>query len=406
MKRIACQGILKQIFFSAKNYIGGDGRHFCCQSGCPEQVYIQRIYPGCSYGGNAHRSGSDGDDYGCCVGDESFRDGTINNGKRFPFIYDRRHNFCVSLNQKLGKRVDLSAIWTIASGNWMTVSTRSTVTLSPDGKGMSMVDYSSSRNNYRLPLSHRLDFSINIHKKKRHGERIWNFGMCNANAIRFKAPFNAVDAASFMAKNKGGELVDFYMTKVHLQDVAGERNFYRMVMSYESEYRASEVPSGSPYKEGQFLCRASRDIVFDNKYESLLYRNLKIGMEDNSSDADNYYANEYNLFMDNTFADKEHTLKLAVEKTLLHNYYPNSWSRDEYVPAEYGKICFRVLSMSRSTYTYMNDYAFDNSEQGSWTFIDEIPYPSNVSGGTGMVSIMTPADFYIDLSGRGGVRKE
>ena len=250
-----------------------------------------------------------------------------------------------------------------------------------------------------------------------------------ANAIRFKAPFNAgdevritvnagdahaevtgvapkapvvnaVDTSSFMAKNKGGELTGFYMTKVHLQDVAGERNFYRMVMSYESEYRASEVPSGSPYKEGQFLCRASKDIVFDNKYESLLYRNLKTGMEDNSNDVDNYYANEYNLFTDNTFADREYTLKLAVEKTLLHNYYPNSWSRDEYVPAEYGKICFRVLSMSRSTYTYMNDYAFDNSEQGSWNFIDEIPYPSNVSGGTGMISIMTPSDFCIDLKKR------
>ena len=65
----------------------------------------------------------------------------------------------------------------------------------------------------------------------------------NANAIRFKAPFNAgdevritvdagdahaeavavapnapvvnaVDTTSFMAKNKGGELVGFYMTKV------------------------------------------------------------------------------------------------------------------------------------------------------------------------------------------------
>ena len=50
--------------------------------------------------------------------DRIFRDGTINNGKRFPFLHDRRHNFCVSLNQKLGKRVDLSAIWSIASGNW------------------------------------------------------------------------------------------------------------------------------------------------------------------------------------------------------------------------------------------------------------------------------------------------
>ena len=204
-----------------------------------------------------------------------------------------------------------------------------------------------------------------------------------AVAVAPNAPVvNAVDTTSFMAKNKGGELVDFYMTKVHLQDVAGERNFYRMVMSYESEYRASEVPSGSPYKEGQFLCSGYRDIMFDNKYESLLYRNLKIGMEDSSSDANNYYANKYNLFTDNTFADKEYTLKLAVEKTLLHNYYPNSWSRDEYVLTEYGKICFRVLSMSRSTYTYMNDYAFDNSEQGSWNFINGIPYPSNVSGGT------------------------
>ena len=84
----------------------------------------------------------------------------------------------------------------------------------------------------------------------------------NANAIRFKAPFNAgdevritvdagdahaeavavapnapvvnaVDTTSFMAKNKGGELTGFYMTKVHLQDVAGESNFYRMIMSYD-----------------------------------------------------------------------------------------------------------------------------------------------------------------------------
>lgn len=39
--------------------------------------------------------------------DRIFRDGTINNGKSFPFVYDRRHNFCVSLNQKLGKRADL-----------------------------------------------------------------------------------------------------------------------------------------------------------------------------------------------------------------------------------------------------------------------------------------------------------
>ena len=116
--------------------------------------------------------------------DRVFPDGSINDGKRFPFVYDRRHNFCMSLNQKLGKRVDLSAVWTFTSGNWMTVPTRSTVVIAPDGKDMDSVDYIESRNNYRLPPSHRLDFSINIHKKKRHGERIWNFGMYNAYGAR------------------------------------------------------------------------------------------------------------------------------------------------------------------------------------------------------------------------------
>ena len=112
--------------------------------------------------------------------DRIFRNGTINDGKWFPFIYDRRHNFCISVNQKFGRRVDLSAVWTYSSGNWMTVPTRQTVIVSPDGKDIISEDYIDRRNNYKLPSSHRLDFSVNIHKKKRHGERIWNFGMYNA----------------------------------------------------------------------------------------------------------------------------------------------------------------------------------------------------------------------------------
>ena len=62
----------------------------------------------------------------------------------------------------------------------MTVPTRSTIVLAPDGKNILTVDYIPRRNNYRLPPSHRLDFSVNIHTKKRHGESIWNIGMYNA----------------------------------------------------------------------------------------------------------------------------------------------------------------------------------------------------------------------------------
>lgn len=109
-----------------------------------------------------------------------FRDGTINNGEWFPFVYDRRHNFSMTLTQKLGKRVELSALWTFMSGGWMSVPNRQTVIMSPDGESFSTIDYVESRNNYRTPPSHRLDFNLSIHKQKKRGERIWNIGMYNA----------------------------------------------------------------------------------------------------------------------------------------------------------------------------------------------------------------------------------
>lgn len=208
---------------------------------------------------------------------------------------------------------------------------------------------------------------------------------------------NAVDTSAFEAKDKNGDIVDWYMTRVSLRDISGESNYYRILMSVESEFRASHVAPDSGYKDGQFLCNVSSNVDFDNTYESLLYRKLNIGMDDNSDDSDNYYANKYNLFTDNPFADGEYTLKLAVRKWSLYNSYPDSWSSDKFRPAESRSLRVRVLSMSRSTYNYMNDYAFDKSDQGDWTFIGGIPYPSNVTGGTGMVSVMSPADYEILL---------
>ncbi len=116
--------------------------------------------------------------------DRRFNGGTINNGEWFPFVYDRRHNFSLSLSQKLGGKVELSAIWTFMSGNWMTVPTRKSFTINPDGEAGGETDYIESRNNYKLPPTHRLDFNFSFHRQKRHGERIWNVGMYNAYGAR------------------------------------------------------------------------------------------------------------------------------------------------------------------------------------------------------------------------------
>ncbi len=228
-------------------------------------------------------------------------------------------------------------------------------------------------------------------------------GECEAESVSVvpAAPsITAVDTSGFNAYTDDGDEVDYYMSRVALRDVPGEKNYYRMTMQIVSDFYASKVnPDYDGCKDGQFLCTVSNEIKFDNTYENLLHRKINIGMDGDSPsyDGDNYYSNKFNIFTDQTFSDGEYVLKIAFPKGGLYNYYPNGWSSDKFTPVQCRRIRFRVLSMSRSSYTYMNDYTFDLSDQSDWTVIGDIPYPSNVKGGTGMVSVMTPADFEINL---------
>ena len=111
--------------------------------------------------------------------DRVFPDGTINGGKPFPYRYDRRHNISLVVNHQFSKKLALSATWTFASGGTMTVPERQTQVVYPDGS-TATEDYSPSRNNYRLPPSHRLNLSLNYTRQKRHGQAVWSLGVYNA----------------------------------------------------------------------------------------------------------------------------------------------------------------------------------------------------------------------------------
>ena len=116
--------------------------------------------------------------YTLAKSDRLFPDGTINLGERFPYKYDRRHNFNINLNWQVAPRVDLSATFVFATGGTTTLPMRQTMILRPDGR-LSSADFVEHRNNYRLPPSHHLNVGANFHKKKRHGERIWSLSVYN-----------------------------------------------------------------------------------------------------------------------------------------------------------------------------------------------------------------------------------
>ena len=113
--------------------------------------------------------------YTLAKSDRQFKDGSINNGQRFPYKYDRRHNINFCLNHRFSERVDVGVTWVFNTGGTATIAEKQTA-----DKWGNMYDYISHRNNYRLPSSHRLNLSINFHKKLRRGEQTWNISVFNA----------------------------------------------------------------------------------------------------------------------------------------------------------------------------------------------------------------------------------
>ena len=112
--------------------------------------------------------------------DRQFPSGAINLGERFPYKYDRRHNFNINVNWQVTPRIDLSATFVFATGGTTTLPVRQTAIQSPGSDGVRTADFVEHRNNYRLPASHHLNLGANFHRQKRHGESIWTLGVYNA----------------------------------------------------------------------------------------------------------------------------------------------------------------------------------------------------------------------------------
>ena len=119
----------------------------------------------------------------------------INFGKTFPYKYDRRHDIGLAVTHKKSDRVDFGLVWVYGTGNTYTLGTTDYSALgintNPDGFSHALgnpfgtlgtTTQIENRNNQRMPAYHRLDLSVNLHKKKKRGSRTWSFGVYNAYA--------------------------------------------------------------------------------------------------------------------------------------------------------------------------------------------------------------------------------
>ena len=136
------------------------------------------------------------------------RNSGVNDGKKFPFTYDRRHNVNIVSAFKINDRVDIDLSWTFYSGACATVTQSKMEIISPEDVDYTYyteygvhggywshdnASYVPSRNNYRLPCSHVLCAGISFHKQKTRCERIWNFSFYNL--------YNAMNPSFVYLKN-------------------------------------------------------------------------------------------------------------------------------------------------------------------------------------------------------------
>jgi hypothetical protein len=106
----------------------------------------------------------------------------VNEGKTFPYRYDRRHDVEIAVVYQWKENKDLSLTWVYGTGTAITLPQSSYPQY--DGpsnvyQGSGDVQYYDGRNSYRTRAYHRLDLSYTTTKKTNWGERSWSFGIYN-----------------------------------------------------------------------------------------------------------------------------------------------------------------------------------------------------------------------------------
>jgi outer membrane receptor for ferrienterochelin and colicin len=111
----------------------------------------------------------------------------INGGKIYPFKYDRRHDLSIVLAYDFTDRISASVVWVYGSGNAITLPEyrQNAYILNPEPNPTTPywqrpVERAEAKNAFRMDAYHRLDVSVDFHKKRKYWEETIVIGAYNA----------------------------------------------------------------------------------------------------------------------------------------------------------------------------------------------------------------------------------
>lgn len=111
----------------------------------------------------------------------------INGGKVYPFKYDRRHDLSIVLAYEFTERISASVVWVYGTGNAITLPEYRQNAYFPSSNPtdffpyfQTQVERAEAKNSYRMDAYHRLDFSVDFHKKRKYWDETIVIGAYNA----------------------------------------------------------------------------------------------------------------------------------------------------------------------------------------------------------------------------------
>ncbi len=107
----------------------------------------------------------------------------LNDGKRFPYRFDRPHDVNLTLRYQYRPNVTLAMVWGYGTGYPITLPNATFPYTSGHITGRNEIEFAENfpgRNTSRIKDFHRLDLSVSFSKEKKWGERKWIVGLYNA----------------------------------------------------------------------------------------------------------------------------------------------------------------------------------------------------------------------------------
>lgn len=109
-----------------------------------------------------------------------------NNGKPYPFKYDRTHDISIVYQQKIKSNIQFSATWVYGTGNPYTLATGKYKMMPEvidefinESNYLRYGQVYNDLNSFRMRAYHKLDVGVNFYKKVKRGERTWNISIYN-----------------------------------------------------------------------------------------------------------------------------------------------------------------------------------------------------------------------------------